>query len=75
MNTDCATQSRLAFVQAPETRQTVKVDSYDSREAKLAALRLRMHRENKYFIGEEILAKRMGGKVYNAFKKTWEKPE
>jgi hypothetical protein len=63
-NTDHATQARQTFVQAPETRQTVKVDTYDSREAKVAALRLRMHREGRALAGEDAEAGRMGWKLF-----------
>jgi uncharacterized heparinase superfamily protein len=40
---------------------------------KLAELRERMHAAGQYFVGEEQLAKRNGGKTYNPWSKQWEK--
>lgn len=44
------------------------ISDYAVLEAKRADLRARMHAEGKYFIGEEALAKRNGGKVFHPFK-------
>ena len=48
------------------------ISEYTVLEAKRADLRERMHAEGKYFVGEEMLAKRHGGKMFNQFK-GWKK--
>ncbi len=40
-------------------------------DAKRAELRARMHEAGKYFIGEELIAKKNGGRIYNQYK-GWE---
>ena len=39
----------------------------DSLDAKRAAIRQRWHADGKYFVGEESLANRNGGKVFDRF--------
>ena len=39
---------------------------------KLAALRERLHKENCYLLGEEILARRNGGSIFSQ-RKGWER--
>lgn len=62
--TDYAQTLRRLFVTRPDQRPTVIIDTMDSREAKIEALRLRMHREKRTLIGEEALAQRMGWKRF-----------
>lgn len=50
-------------------RQFIEPDRHD---AKLELLRRRYHAQGKYLLGEEVLAKRMGGRIYNVQRKSWE---
>lgn len=53
-------------------RQFIQAGRYDD---KLERLRRRYHAEGKYLLGEEALAKRMGGRIYNVYRKSWEPPK
>lgn len=52
--TDYGYEARQEFIRSSETL-----------DAKRAKLRSRMHEAGRYFIGEEILAKKHNGIVYN----------
>lgn len=61
---DYAEKERQQFVSKPDARMSVVTDSYDSRATKVEALRLRMHREGRALLGEEVLAKKFGMKPF-----------
>ena len=41
-------------------------------DAKRAELRARMHEQGRYFLGEELLAEKHGGSIFNP-RKGWER--
>jgi CDP-diacylglycerol pyrophosphatase len=58
--TDHATKDRQAFILG----ESAKIDSRNTLAQKVAALRQQWHNEGRALRGEEVLARKMGWKVF-----------